>query len=114
MSRNDLLETTEDEFLRAVSDVTRVHGRRHVIDAILSDSNPGSSQFGDYPVENHVPDVDDSDSSDDDSDQNDNSDDDDDNDSVDGPPELNDDRIILHGEIMHNHHHCPPFADIVA
>jgi hypothetical protein len=67
MSRNDLLEATEDEFLRAVSDVTRVHGRRHVIDAILSDSNPGSSQFGDYPVENYVPDADDSDSSDDDS-----------------------------------------------
>jgi hypothetical protein len=37
MGRNDLLEATEDEFLRAVSDVTRVHGRRHVIDAILSD-----------------------------------------------------------------------------
>ena len=114
MCRNSLLEATDDDFMAAVKEVTRIHGRNHIIDAILSDSIAESSQLSEFSVENGSPDSSDSDSEDDfDDDQSsDDSDDDTDNDSVENLAVLNNDRILLHSPIIHDHVHCPPFDDM--
>ena len=54
-----MLEATEKEFLAAVREVTRVHGRNPVLNAMLT----GSSQLSLDSVENGLPDNADSDSS---------------------------------------------------
>ena len=112
LSRNELLEATEEEFLAAVRDMTRLHGRKHVVDAMLTDSFAGSSQLSDDSVENELPNDTDSDSSEDSIDEDDDSDDDSERNSVENVPQVNDERIFLHEPIVHDHIHCPPFKDL--
>ena len=106
------MEATEDDFLAAVREVTRVRGRRHVVDAILADSIAGSSQLSDHSEENDAPDAVDTDTSEDSIDDDNDSDDGTDDNSVENMPQVNDDRIMLHELIVHDHIHCPPFRDL--
>ena len=50
LSRNDLLEATEEEFLAAVREVTRVHGRNPVLNAILTGSSQLSVRTTQIPI----------------------------------------------------------------
>ena len=107
------MDATEEDFLAAVREVTRVHGRRLVVDAMLTDSIAGSSQLSDCSVENDAPDEPDSDTIEDSVDGDDYSDDGSEDDSVEMMPQVNDERIRLHDPIVHDHVHCPPFGDLL-